>query len=356
MRLRRRGRQLRGDRRRDRPDLRTDRDRRRRDPGGGRNGHQRGRIRDRGVGSDRDRDEPGKRDPGAHDQLAAGAVRDRPAGADAARVPRDLELQPRLVRVPMGPLPGAGCTDIAGANGETYTLTAADVGQTVAVFETAVNGGGAGNPAASARSAVVKATSAVSLVVSPAPLVAGQRATLIATISSGSGNARPSGSVVFLNGLRAIPGCGAQPVSAGGQTATVVCQASFAAGAARFVAAYQPAAGAAVTTFDERRPERRGGQGLDLGLAAGLQAGPAPQARDPDRDRDLAAGERRTVDADRRGRVPRRRSVDPRLCRARDPRLDRDLLGRSTGRPDVIASPRATPATRTSAAPCRRRG
>ena len=142
---------------------------------------------------------------------------------------------------------GAGCTNIAGANGQTYTLTAADVGQTVAVFETAVNGGGAGNPAASPRSAVVKTTSAVSLVVSPAPLVAGQRATLIATVSSGSGNARPSGSVVFLNGLRAIPGCGAQPVSAGGQTATVVCQASFPAGAARFVAAYQPAAGAAVT-------------------------------------------------------------------------------------------------------------
>ena len=222
---------------------------------------------------------------------------------------------------------GAGCTNIAGANGQTYALTAADVGQTVAVFETAVNGGGAGNPAASPRSAVVKATSAVSLVMSPGPLVAGQRATLIATVSSGSANARPSGSVVFLNGLRAIPGCGAQPVSAGGQTATVVCQASFPAGTARFSAAYQPAAGAPVTGSTSGAQTVVVRQGLDLGLAAGLQAGAAPQARDPDRDRDLAAGQRRAVDADGRGRIPRRRPADPRLCRPRDPGLDRDLLG-----------------------------
>ncbi len=141
----------------------------------------------------------------------------------------------------------AGCTNIPGANGQTYTLTAGDVGETIAVLETAVNGGGAGNPAASPRSAVVRAGSAVSLVVSPAPLVAGQRATLIATVSSGSGNARPAGSVVFLNGLRAIAGCGSLPVNAAGQSATVVCQASFPAGTARFTAAYQPAAGSAIT-------------------------------------------------------------------------------------------------------------
>ena len=142
---------------------------------------------------------------------------------------------------------GAGCTNIPGANDQTYTLTASDAGQTIAVFETAINGGGAGNPAASPRSAVVRATSAVSLVVSPTPLVAGQRATLIATISSSSGNARPTGSVVFLNGLRAIPGCGSQPTNAGGQSTTVVCQASFPAGTARFTAAYQPAAGSPIS-------------------------------------------------------------------------------------------------------------
>jgi hypothetical protein len=144
--------------------------------------------------------------------------------------------------------PGAACTNIPGANGPTYTLTAADVGQTIAVLEAASNGGGGGNPAASPRTAVVKATSSVSLVVSPAQLVAGQRATLIATVSSGSGNARPSGSVAFLNGQRPIPGCGAQAVNAGGQSATVVCQASFPAGAARLLAAYQPATAAAVTS------------------------------------------------------------------------------------------------------------
>ena len=142
---------------------------------------------------------------------------------------------------------GAGCTNIPGANDQTYTLTASDAGQTIAVFETAINGGGAGNPAASPRSAVVRATSAVSLVVSPTPLVAGQRATLIATISSSSGNARPTGSVVFLNGLRAIAGCGSQSVNAGGQSTTVVCQASFPAGTARFTAAYQPAAGSPIS-------------------------------------------------------------------------------------------------------------
>ena len=205
---------------------------------------------------------PAKRDPGAHDQLAAGAVRDRPAGADAARVPRDLELQPRLVRVPMGPLPGGGLHRHRGRQRRRPTRSPPP---------TSARRSRCSRPRSTAaapatrrrlpRSAVVKATSAVSLVVSPAPLVAGQRATLIATISSGSGNARPSGSVVFLNGLRAIPGCGAQPVSAGGQTATVVCQASFPAGAARFVAAYQPAAGAAVTSSTSGAQSGRGRAG-----------------------------------------------------------------------------------------------
>jgi Bacterial Ig-like domain (group 3) len=141
---------------------------------------------------------------------------------------------------------GASCTDIPGATAQSYTLTGADVGQTIIVSETAVNDGGASQPAASARSGVVRTTSKVSLVVSPAALVAGQPTTLVATISSASANATPSGSVTFLNGLRAIGGCSNQPVNASAQSATVVCQASFAAGTKQLTATYQPASGSLV--------------------------------------------------------------------------------------------------------------
>jgi hypothetical protein len=50
---------------------------------------------------------------------------------------------------------GANCVDITAATGTTYTLTAADVGRTIRVRETATNADGTGS-ADSAATAVVK--------------------------------------------------------------------------------------------------------------------------------------------------------------------------------------------------------
>ena len=52
---------------------------------------------------------------------------------------------------------GSGCVAIAGATGHTYTLTAADVGATIRVQETAANAAGSGAPVASVPTAVVAA-------------------------------------------------------------------------------------------------------------------------------------------------------------------------------------------------------
>jgi hypothetical protein len=54
---------------------------------------------------------------------------------------------------------GNSCSGIAGATGQTYTLTAADVGHTIRVQETAANADGSGMPAVSAQTAVVQAAS-----------------------------------------------------------------------------------------------------------------------------------------------------------------------------------------------------
>lgn len=51
------------------------------------------------------------------------------------------------------------CQAISGATGQSYTLTAADVGSTIRVQETGVNGEGAGGPAVSDPTRVVSATS-----------------------------------------------------------------------------------------------------------------------------------------------------------------------------------------------------
>jgi RTX calcium-binding nonapeptide repeat (4 copies) len=53
---------------------------------------------------------------------------------------------------------GAGCAPIAGATGQTYTLSAADVGHTIRLTETASNDAGAGVPATSGQTAVVTPT------------------------------------------------------------------------------------------------------------------------------------------------------------------------------------------------------
>lgn len=50
---------------------------------------------------------------------------------------------------------GLSCSAIAGATGQTYTLTASDVGDTIRVEETASNAGGPGQPATSIPTTVV---------------------------------------------------------------------------------------------------------------------------------------------------------------------------------------------------------
>jgi hypothetical protein len=137
---------------------------------------------------------------------------------------------------------GSGCIDISGANSQSYTLTAADVGQTIIVKETAINGAGASGAATSAASAVVRATSTLSLLVSPAGPTTNQLVTLVATVSSSSSNAPASGTITFLNGVTPISGCIDETVSSTSQSAAAICQAALPAGTALFAAVYKPQA------------------------------------------------------------------------------------------------------------------
>jgi hypothetical protein len=69
----------------------------------------------------------------------------------------------------------SGCSPIAGAIGPTYALQASDVGDSIAVQETATNLGGAGLPASSARTSVV---------LPPAPVRQGPP-TIVGTVAQG---------------------------------------------------------------------------------------------------------------------------------------------------------------------------
>jgi hypothetical protein len=141
---------------------------------------------------------------------------------------------------------GQGCAAIPGATSQTYTPTAGDVGQTIAVLETAINAGGSSAPAASVHTATVSATSAASLTISPLSPLTNQTVTLVATVNSSSGNADPSGSVTFFNGFTPIHGCTNQNFKATSPSITLICQASFAAGTASLTAVYTPTAGSPI--------------------------------------------------------------------------------------------------------------
>jgi hypothetical protein len=139
-----------------------------------------------------------------------------------------------------------GCFAIAGATGPAYTLTAADVGQTILVLETASNSGGSGARVASARTGTVIATSATSLTASSSGPLINQTVTLVATISSSSGNANPSGSLTFFDGTNAIGGCANESFKASSPSITLICSTSFPAGTAGLTAAYTPTAGSPI--------------------------------------------------------------------------------------------------------------
>jgi Bacterial Ig-like domain (group 3) len=138
---------------------------------------------------------------------------------------------------------GPGCAAIPGATAQSYTAGPADVGQTLAVLETATNQGGAGRPAASARTRPVVATSVITFVASPAGPLTNQTVTMVATVGSGSGNANPSGSLTFFNGDTPIGNCGRQAFQSASQNVTLLCQTAFPAGTARLSAVFTPADG-----------------------------------------------------------------------------------------------------------------
>ena len=140
----------------------------------------------------------------------------------------------------------SSCSPISGATGQTYTLTTFDVGDTIAVEESATNKGGTSGAVTSARTGVVTATSSTSLVASPTAPDTNQNVTLVSTVSSSSGNAGPSGTVTFYDLYTPINGCTGEAVKSSSQTVTVICQTSFGASRALISAVYRPGAGSVV--------------------------------------------------------------------------------------------------------------
>jgi hypothetical protein len=138
---------------------------------------------------------------------------------------------------------GTGCAEIPGATGQSYSLTAADVGKKIVVIESAFSATGFGTPVASAPTAPVITTAATSLAVLPTSPTTNQVTTLLATVTSGSASADPSGSLTFYDGTRAIPGCADIRLQTSSQSASFVCQSSFAAGSSQLTVAYSPDAG-----------------------------------------------------------------------------------------------------------------
>ena len=144
---------------------------------------------------------------------------------------------------------GQSCTAIPGATSATYSPTAADLGDTLAFSETGTNAGGSGS-AQSAKTAVVTAPTETTLQITPAGVVAGQTATLIATVTSATGQAPPMGTITFEQAATAIPGCASIATKPSGASATVTCQTVFAGSAATLSAVFTPNPAAQVTGSD----------------------------------------------------------------------------------------------------------
>jgi hypothetical protein len=170
---------------------------------------------------------------------------------------------------------GKGCSAIAGATAATYTLTAGDVGHTIVVSVSGVNGSGPGPAAASVATGLVHATSTVSLATSPAAPVVNQAVTLAATVAA-SGST-PTGTVQFTNQGTPISGCTAQPASPTGHSATASCQTAFPIGSAKLAATFTPSVGSAVLGSASAGQTLAVGQdttttGLDVSSQVNVQA------------------------------------------------------------------------------------
>lgn len=81
---------------------------------------------------------------------------------------------------------GAGCSAIAGATGQAYTLTAGDVGATIRVQETDDNAAGSGPPAASAPTATVASNIPALAGFTPTSAITGSSVTIHGTALSGA--------------------------------------------------------------------------------------------------------------------------------------------------------------------------
>ncbi len=113
---------------------------------------------------------------------------------------------------------GSGCTDIAGATGSTYQLSAVDVGQLVRSQATASNSGGDSEPAVSAFSDVVVPVPAST----GAPIVSGIAA-VGKTLSTTAGDWNTAASYAYQWQRCAPDGTGCAPIpGATGATHTVV--------------------------------------------------------------------------------------------------------------------------------------
>ncbi len=145
----------------------------------------------------------------------------------------------------------SGCSPILGATSGSYTLSAADIGDTIYCVVTA-SGLGGSTPANSNKTATVIAAptpaasqpTTASLLSSPTAAATNQGVTLIATVTSSSSSSTALwGTVTFNDGASAIHGCVNVAVTPSGQSATVACSTSFAASTAQLTAVFTPTAG-----------------------------------------------------------------------------------------------------------------
>jgi hypothetical protein len=179
--------------------------------------------------------------------------------------------------------PSQSCTAIPGATGTTYSPGAADLGDTLAFSETGTNAGGSSPPAQSAKTAAVTAPTETTIQITPSGVVAGQTATLIATVTSATGLAPPMGAITFEQAGTAIPGCASVVTHPAGASATVTCQTTFAGSSSTLSAVFTPAPGSQVTGSDSTAV------GFLLGRAASTAAVTLPSR--------VSLGKRLTVTA-----------------------------------------------------------
>jgi Bacterial Ig-like domain (group 3) len=144
---------------------------------------------------------------------------------------------------------GSNCANIHNATGQHYTLTSADVGNTIEVEETASNPGGTGSPADSNPTQIIAPAPHIvpttTLLVVPGSSVTNQTSTLVATVTSDSAAVSPSGAVAFLVGGAPISGCSHVPVATQKQSVNVTCATAFSAATSpeQLTAQFTPGAG-----------------------------------------------------------------------------------------------------------------